>query len=57
MEKVREYRKRAAICRDWAARAPTAANREYYLDLAQMWENLAEERMTFFIPKEADKAG
>ena len=57
MEKVREYRKRAAICRDWAARAPTAANREYYLDLAQMWENLAQERMTFFIPKEADKAG
>ena len=57
MEKVHEYRKRAAICRDWAARGPTAANQEYYLDLAQMWENLAEERMTFFIPKEADKAG
>jgi hypothetical protein len=52
MKKTEEYRQRATDCRELSQKAPTADIRQHYLDLAIMWDRLAEERLTFFVPKE-----
>ncbi|HUO03192.1 MAG TPA: hypothetical protein VMU31_10465 [Rhizomicrobium sp.] len=53
MKKVQEFRRRAADCRDQAAKALPEL-RCHYAALADMWDRLADERVTFFIPKDED---
>ena len=57
MEKVQEYRTRAAECRVMSVKAPTPEIREHYRNLAEMSDRLAEQRLTIFITKDADEAG
>ena len=57
MEKVQEFRQRAAECREHSGKSPTSEIREYYLELAKMWDKLADERSDFFVHKDQDKAG
>ena len=57
MQKVHEYRKRAAECRDLSRNAPTTESREHYRQLAEIWDRLADERLSFFVPKDLDDAG
>jgi hypothetical protein len=57
MQKVQKYRKRAKECRDMALKGPTQELRDHYTSLAEIWDRLAVERIDFFIPKDADKAG
>jgi len=57
VEKVQEFRQRAAECREHSGKSPTSEIREYYLELAKMWDKLADERSDFFVPKDQDKAG
>jgi hypothetical protein len=57
MQKVQEYRKRAKECRDLALKGPTQELRDHYTSLAEIWDRLAGERIDYFIPKDADKAG
>lgn len=47
MDKVAEYQLKAAACRREAVRAPSGGVREHYLELANMWAQLAEERLLF----------
>jgi len=49
MDKVRELRERAGECRTLAVTAPTAEIREHYLQLANVWDQLADERLAFFV--------
>jgi hypothetical protein len=44
MEKVTEYLRFSTECRDLANKAPTAEIRNHYLNLADMWKSLADER-------------
>ncbi|HSC18892.1 MAG TPA: hypothetical protein VLC74_08260 [Rhizomicrobium sp.] len=53
MEKVRQFRQRATECRVAAARASTAEIRSRYEDMAYIWEKLADERLDFFVQKDA----
>jgi hypothetical protein len=52
MDKVQQYRQRAGECRTMAAMAPNADIREHYLQLANVWDQLADERLAFFVQKE-----
>lgn len=49
MNKVNQYRQRAAECREEAARSTVPDVRRNYSELAEMWDRLAEERLTFFV--------
>ncbi|MFL5238160.1 MAG: hypothetical protein ACJ8EL_11255 [Rhizomicrobium sp.] len=49
MEKVRQLRRRAKECRDQAAKAPNSDLKSHYEELANVWDKLAEERLTFFV--------
>jgi hypothetical protein len=49
MDKVREFRQRAAECRELANVAALEL-RAHYDELAAIWDLLAEERVRFFIP-------
>ncbi len=51
MDKVKEFRGRAEECRKLGKIAPPDL-RQHYFELANMWDRLAEERLTFFV---ADK--
>jgi hypothetical protein len=53
MKKVDEFRKRAAHCRELAQTAVSADLRRHYHQLADMWDRLADERLTFFVHSEA----
>lgn len=57
MKKLEEYRKRARECRDLSIKAPAAEMREHYRNLAEMWDRLAEERLSFFASQDIEKAG
>ena len=48
MDKVKEFRQRAGECRTMAVTAQTGEIREHYLQLAQVWDQLADERIAFF---------
>lgn len=48
MDKVNQFRARAAECRKLAASSP-AGVRQHYETLALMWDKLAEERLAFFL--------
>ena len=53
MDKVREFQKRARECREMAAKNRADAVKRQYVELADMWERLAEERLQFFVPAAA----
>jgi hypothetical protein len=58
MEKVREYRTRAAECRVLSVKGPTPEIRELYRNLADMWDQLTDQRVPFFVVKNAiDEVG
>jgi hypothetical protein len=57
MKKVEEYRKRAKDCRELSEKGPSAEIQEHYRNLAEMWDKMAEERLTFFVSKDLDEAG
>lgn len=57
MDKVNQYRRRAAECRDLALGPTMADVRQNYADLADMWDRLADERLAFFEPTEEASAG
>ncbi|HET7085928.1 MAG TPA: hypothetical protein VFI23_14220 [Rhizomicrobium sp.] len=46
MDKVAEFLGHSMECRKLASKAPTPEVRSHYLNLAAMWERLAEERRT-----------
>ena len=48
MKKVREYRQRAKECRALAGRA-AGDLKAHYENMANVWDKLAEERLTFFV--------
>jgi hypothetical protein len=52
MEKVNEFRQRAGECRTLAVTAKTAEIREHYQQLAQVWDQLADERLAFFLEQD-----
>jgi hypothetical protein len=55
MKKVREFRWRAKECRQLGARASTSELRAHYEEMAEVWDKLAHERLTFFVDRcEAD---
>lgn len=56
MNKVRQFRKRAKECRDSAAKAVPQI-RAHYEEMADVWEKLADQRVTFFDTAEAEPAG
>jgi hypothetical protein len=49
MDKVQEYRRRAAECRRLSTQASVSDLRKHYESLAEIWEKLAEERLAFFV--------
>ncbi len=51
MDKVQEFRHHASQCRALASRALSAEIRSRYLQLARVWERLADERLTFLVPR------
>jgi hypothetical protein len=51
MEKVEEYRRKAAECHDLAMKAVTPELRKTYRDLADTWSKLAGERLTWIVPQ------
>jgi hypothetical protein len=53
MDRTLEYRKRAEECREMARSAALPNIKENYEELAAMWEKMAEERLKFFVPDEA----
>ena len=58
MKKVREFRQRAKECRQAAAKASTPDVKAHYQNLAQVWDKLAQERLTFFVEHpDADNKG
>lgn len=46
MEKVTEYLRRSGECQELASKSPTSEIRTHYLNLADLWKRLAEERRT-----------
>ena len=52
MDKVKEFRDRAGECRTMAVTAQTDEIREHYLQLARVWDQLADERLGFFLEQE-----
>lgn len=56
MKKVQEFRRRAVDCRAMAAKAPTLEVKDHYQSLAEIWDRLAQERVTFFIDKDEQAA-
>jgi hypothetical protein len=44
MQKVSEYERRAAKCRLLAAKTPNQAQKEQLLEMAEAWDQLAQER-------------
>jgi hypothetical protein len=44
MDKASEYRQRARECRELAQQMPNAEQRAQLLSMAEMWDNLAEDR-------------
>jgi hypothetical protein len=48
MKKVREFRRRAKECRTLASKA-TGDVRAHYEQMAETWDKLANERLTFFV--------
>jgi len=56
MQKVDEFRKRAGNCRELAQVAVSADLRCHYHQLADMWDRLADERLTFFVTGDMDAA-
>jgi len=54
MVKVTEYERHSLECKDYAPKAPTTEIRSHYLSLADMWQQLAEERRTFLQLKSWD---
>jgi hypothetical protein len=50
MEKVQEYRKRAAECQRLASAANNQELRTVYTELAQVWAKMAGERIELLIP-------
>jgi hypothetical protein len=57
MKKVDEFRRRASHCRELAQSGTSADIRRHYQQLAEMWDRLAEERLTFFVTTEAEEVG
>lgn len=55
MKKVEEFRKRAIECRNLSTRAASPDLREHFKNLSNMWERLAEERVTYFAEPEPAK--
>jgi hypothetical protein len=53
MNKVRQFRKRAKECRDSAASAGPQI-RAHYEEMAEVWDKLADQRVTFFDTEKAD---
>lgn len=49
MQKVREFRQRAKECRDLGARAVGDDLKKHYENMANIWDKLAQERLTFFV--------
>ncbi|HEX3942655.1 MAG TPA: hypothetical protein VHW69_01070 [Rhizomicrobium sp.] len=49
MKKVREYRQRARECREFGVKAAGSDLRGHYERMAEVWDKLAEERLTFFV--------
>lgn len=50
MEKVQEYRRRAAECHKLALSANTPELRTVYEQLAQVWAKMAGERLELILP-------
>jgi hypothetical protein len=55
MNRTLEYHKRAEECRKVARSAPLPHIRENYEELAAMWDKMADERLKFFVPPEAQQ--
>jgi hypothetical protein len=55
MDKVKEFRDRAGECRTQAVTAQTEEIREHYLQLARVWDQLADERLAFFLERNAPR--
>jgi hypothetical protein len=51
MEKVQEYRRRAAECHKLALTANSQELRTVYAELAQVWAKMAGERLELLIPQ------
>ena len=47
MDKVKEYENSSLECEQFAVSAASSSIRAQYLQLAEMWKRLAEERRTF----------
>lgn len=56
MKTVQEYRQHAAECRQLAARARTAEDRDMIIKMAETWEELASSREKM-LQTRADAAG
>ncbi len=54
MDKVKQFRQRAGECRTMAVTAPTPEIRAHYLQLALVWDQLADERLAFFLKKDGE---
>ena len=57
MDKVGEFRRRAAECRALAASSALADIRQNYAELAEVWDRLADERLVFFEPPTIAQSG
>ena len=55
MEKVKEYHRRAEECRQLASMSPPEL-KPHYQELAVIWDRMAAERLTFFVPPEEVEA-
>ena len=47
MKKVDEYQQHAQECRELAAKMDAPEVREQLLEMAKIWDNMAEERRSF----------
>ena len=52
MEKVHDYRQHAEECRSMAGRASKAEHREMLLNMAAIWDSLAEDRQADAVRKQ-----
>jgi hypothetical protein len=52
MDKVEEFRHRARLCRRMATVALSPEFGARYMQLAEVWEQLADERLTYFVADE-----
>ncbi|HEX2725320.1 MAG TPA: hypothetical protein VHN20_05835 [Beijerinckiaceae bacterium] len=55
MKQAEEYRQQAKECRELAKHALTRSERDQLLELAEIWERLASERMSS-LPYQPDPA-